>query len=381
VAKSKPSLCFVLTTDFSVKAFLLMHLKALSVYCDITVVTNTNNADFLIELGIPVKVIPLNIARNIDSFTDAMGLLALIKLFYKMQFDAVHSVTPKAGLLAMLAAWMVRVPLRVHTFTGQVWASKRGIKRLLLKWVDCLIAGLTTHNLIDSPSQLQFLLDEKVTKLAKSYVFAKGSISGVDVSRFKPDIKHKFDIRKQLKIADDQLIFLFIGRLNIEKGVLDLARAFSQLNNENLHLLFVGPDEQNMQTEIINLQRNRKNIHFIGHTDKPEAFMAAADVLCLPSYREGFGNVLIEAAAVGVPAIASRIYGITDAVVDNKTGLLHEPRDVDAIKVLIESMANNSDLRNKLGKQARERVLKDFSSELITKAWVEFYHDKLDKYA
>ena len=381
MAKSKPSLCFVLTTDFSVKAFLLTHLKALSVYCDITVVTNTNNPDFLIELGIPVKVIPLNIARNIDFVTDAMGLLALIKLFYKMQFDAVHSVTPKAGLLAMLAAWMVRVPLRVHTFTGQVWASKRGIKRLLLKWVDCLIAALTTHNLIDSPSQLQFLLDEKVTKRAKSYVFAKGSISGVDLSRFKPDINHRLAIREQLKIADDQLIFLFIGRLNIDKGVLDLAKAFSQLNNKNLHLLFVGPDEQNMQVEIINLQSNKKNVHFIGHTDIPEAFMAAADVLFLPSYREGFGTVLIEAAAAGIPAIASRIYGITDAIVDNQTGLLHAPHDVNAIKDLMKCIASNEALRSKLGEQARQRVMRDFSSELITQAWVDFYQDKLGKHA
>ncbi|QVL45618.1 MAG: glycosyltransferase family 4 protein [Methylophilaceae bacterium] len=377
MAKLKPSICFILTTDFSVKAFLLAHIKALSAHFDITVVTNTNNPNFLIELGIPVKVIPLNIARNIHLLADAKSLLALINLFYNMRFDAVHSVTPKAGLLAMLAAWMVRVPLRVHMFTGQVWASKSGIKRLILKWVDCLIAALTTHNLVDSPSQLQFLIDERVTKQAKSTVFAKGSISGVDLARFKTDVEQKLAIRKQLKIADNQLVFLFIGRLNIDKGVLDLAHAFAQLNDENLHLLFVGPDEQNMRAEIINLQNNKKNVHFVGHTDKPEAFMAAADVLCLPSYREGFGAVLIEAAACGVPAIASRIYGITDAVVDNQTGLLHPPRDVNAIKGLMACIASNEALRHALGEQARQRVSKDFSSELITQTWVDFYQYKL----
>ena len=349
-------------------------------YCDITVVTNTNNPDFLIELGIPVKVIPLNIARNINFVTDVMVLLTLVKLFYKIQFVAVHSVTPKAGLLAMIAAWVVRVPLRVHTFTGQVWASKTGIKRLLLKWVDCLIATLTTHNLIDSPSQLDFLVREKVISKSKNLVFGKGSISGVNISKFKPDAEARLSIRNQLAIRDDQLIFLFIGRLNIDKGVLDLAKAFSQLNNDSLHLLFVGPDEQSMQAEIISLQSNKKNIHFIGHTDIPEAFMAAADVLFLPSYREGFGTVLIEAAAVGVPAIASRIYGITDAIVDNQTGLLHAPHDVNAIKDLMKCIASNEALRSKLGEQARQRVIRDFSSELITQAWVDFYQDKLGKH-
>ena len=372
------SIAFVLTTDFAVKAFLLNHLRALSQIYKVVVIVNTENAEFLTASAIDAVVIPLEFARKIDLVTDVSCLFQLIKLLNKYKFDAVHSVTPKAGLLAMLASWIMRVPLRVHTFTGQVWASKKGIKRFLLKQIDCFIAALTTHNVVDSPSQLQFLLDEKVTKIAKSCVFAKGSISGVDLARFKPDIEQKLAIRKHLKIADNQLVFLFIGRLNVDKGVLDLAEGFSQLNNINLHLLFVGPDEQEMQAEIMKLQNNQKaNIHFIGHTDKPEAYMAAADVLCLPSYREGFGTVLIEAAAVGIPAIASRIYGITDAVVDNETGLLHAPRDVDAIKMLIEIVANNQALRNALGKQARERAVKDFSSELITQAWVDFYQDKL----
>jgi glycosyltransferase involved in cell wall biosynthesis len=372
------SIAFVLTTDFAVKAFLLNHLHALSEVCQVVVIANTEDAGFLRTSGIDAVVIPLKFARKINIATDLACLFQLIKLFHHYQFDAVHSVTPKAGLLAMLASVIAGIPVRIHTFTGQVWASKKGIKRFLLKRIDWLIASLTTHNIVDSPSQMQFLLDEKVTKSNKSHVFAKGSISGVDLARFKPDTDVRLTIRNQLKIAEHQLVFLFIGRLNLDKGVLDLANAFSQLNNSHLHLLFVGPDEQEMRAEIMKLENNQKaNIHFIGHTHKPEAYMAAADVLCLPSYREGFGTVLIEAAAVGIPAIASRIYGITDAVVDNETGLLHEPHDVGAIKMLMETIAKNEALRIKLGKQARERVVKDFSSELITQAWVDFYQDQL----
>ena len=370
-------ICFVTSTAMTVNAFLQGPIKMLAENNAVYVVTNLLVGDSVPVLKDSQKVISIPLEREISPVKDLKALFALIRLFRKEKFDAVHSVTPKAGLLAMLAAFVARIPLRVHTFTGQVWASKKGIKRFLLKCIDILIAALTSHNLVDSPSQRDFLVSEKVISKSKAFVFEKGSISGVDLSKFKPDSEARLAIRKQLEIEDNKLVFLFIGRLNIDKGVLDLAQAFSQINNEKLHMLFVGPDEQNMQAEINNLQKNNNNIHFIGYTDMPEVFMAAADVLCLPSYREGFGSVLIEAAAVGLPVIASRIYGITDAVIDHETGLLHEPHDINAIQSLIERIAEDEALRTKLGQQARARAIRDFSSELITQAWVDFYQDKL----
>ena len=370
-------ICFVTSTAMTVNAFLQGPIKMLAENNAVYVVTNLLVGDSVPVLKDSQKVISIPLEREISPVKDLKALFALIRLFRKEKFDAVHSVTPKAGLLAMLAAFVARIPLRVHTFTGQVWASKKGIKRFLLKCIDILIAALTSHNLVDSPSQRDFLVSEKVISKSKAFVFEKGSISGVDLSKFKPDSEARLAIRKQLEIEDNKLVFLFIGRLNIDKGVLDLAQAFSQINNKKLHMLFVGPDEQNMQAEINNLQKNNNNIHFIGYTDMPEVFMAAADVLCLPSYREGFGSVLIEAAAVGLPVIASRIYGITDAVIDHETGLLHEPHDINAIQSLIERIAEDEALRTKLGQQARARAIRDFSSELIAQAWVDFYQDKL----
>lgn len=371
-------ICFVLTTELTAKAFLLNHLFALAKNYDVTVITNTNNPNFLIELGVNVKVIPLAIARDISLFSDFSVLIRLVKLFRQGCFVSVHSVTPKAGLLAMLAARLVRVPLRVHTFTGQVWVTKAGFSRFLLKWVDCLIAFLTTHNIVDSPSQRQFLLDEKVVNPINTKVFAKGSISGVDINRFKPNVEARKAIRAQFNIADDAIIFLFVGRLTLDKGVLDLAQAFSQLSVANAHLFFVGPDEHNMQIELMRIAKGRNEyVHFLGHTHQPECYMAAADVLCLPSYREGFGSVVIEAAAVGIPAIASRIYGISDAVVDGETGLLHEPHDGSAIESCMEAMASNKELRLMLGEHARVRAIKDFDSNVITQEWVNFYRENI----
>lgn len=369
----------MLAAEFSARAFLLNHLRALSKFYEVTVIVNTNNANFLDEIGIKAKVIPLTIARDINLISDFSCLIKLIRILRQQKFSSVHSVTPKAGLLAMMAAWIVRVPLRIHTFTGQVWVTKVGVKRLLLKQIDCLIAFLTTHNIVDSSSQRQFLITEGVIDAAKSEVFAQGSISGVDTARFIPNPQAKESIRLQLSIQADAVLFLFLGRLTLDKGVLDLASAFSQLKKNAVHLLFVGPDEQNMQAEIMRIigQMN-SNVHFVGHTHTPEFYMAAADVLCLPSYREGFGSVVIEAAATGIPTIASRIYGLTDAVVDGETGLLHEPHDVSEIKACMANMIKNTELRLKLGEQARARAVAEFDNDIITQEWVGFYRERMN---
>ncbi len=371
-------ICFVITVESAVKAFLLNHLRALSQLYDITVIVNTDNPNFLDEVGIGAKVIPLKIARKISLFSDLMCLIKLIHTFHAERYVAVHSMMPKSGLLAMFAAWWVRVPLRTHTFTGQVWVTKVGHKRFFLKQFDRLIAFLSTNNIVDSPSQRQFLLDNKVITLAKSVVFSKGSVSGADTARFKPNPQAGVDVRQQLGIPVDAMLFLFIGRLNKDKGVLDLAHAFKQLNISMVRLVCVGQDEQNMQAEMMNIIGiNSPNVHFVGHTTTPESYMAASDVLCLPSYREGFGMVIIEAAAVGIPSIASRIYGITDAVVDGETGLLHAPRDVEAIKNCMQTLIDNKPLRLKLGEQARARAIKDFDSDAITQEWVKFYQENV----
>jgi glycosyltransferase involved in cell wall biosynthesis len=372
---SMKKICIVVTAEFAVKAFLLGHIRKLSEIYDVTVIINTSNVHFLKELGINAKTIPLAIERDVNLISDFICLIGLIRIFYHQRFSAVQSITPKAGLLAMLAAWLMRVPLRVHTFTGQVWVTQKGFKRYLLKYVDWLIASLATHNIVDSASQRQFLLFEKVIKSEKSFVFANGSISGVDIIRFKPNLAARLNIRKQLKISNSAVVFLFLGRLTTDKGVLDLAEAFNNVSAGDIHLVFAGPDEQELQHKILRLTENCIDyVHLIGHTDVPEHYMAAADILCLPSYREGFGSVLIEAAAIGLPAIASNIYGISDAVVDGETGVLHPPGDIDSIKAAIELLANNKALRLKLGEQAHTRVLRDFDCHLLTQAWLDFYH-------
>jgi len=372
----RPKVFFLATVEFAVNVFLLNHLKVLSEHFDVTVIVNTDDPDFLLKQGVDVKVIQLNISRNIHIFSDIACLVRLFSIFIKCHPSAVHSITPKAGLLAMLAAFIARVPCRVHTFTGQVWVTQFGLKRLMLKSFDCLIARLATFNIVDSPSQQQFLIDEKVLCKKSSVVFGLGSVSGVDLKRFKSSKAAFSEHRHSLGISEDAFVFTYLGRLNKDKGVLDLAKAFAEVNDNFAYLLIVGPDEGGFVDEIKKINAHKlEQIRFVGFTRTPEQYLAASNALCLPSCREGFGSVIVEAAAMGVPAIASDIYGISDAVLNNKTGLLHEPHNVKAILDAMTIFLNNKQLSVKYGEAAKSRVIESFDSKTISNYWLNFYLD------
>ena len=360
----------------TVTTFLRQPIRQLGETYEIYVAANLRPDKLLPGLEDAITVLPVGIERKISPWRDFLALIQMIRLFRRYRFEIVHSVTPKAGLIAMAASFLSGVNTRIHTFTGQVWATRSGAARLVLKNVDRLIALLATHVLVDSASQRQFLLDEGIVAAGKSSVLAKGSISGVDTERFRPNPEARSRIRHELGIPGENMVFLFLGRLNRDKGILDLATAFAGIAGENprAHLLLVGPDEENMRPAILNLTAScAGQVHFVDFAKCPEDYLAAADVLCLPSYREGFGNVIIEAAAVGIPAIASRIYGVVDAVEENRTGLLYPARDIGALRACLAELANAPERRLELGHQARARALAEFSGEKLAAAWLEYY--------
>lgn len=376
----KPKICFITAAEITVKVFLVNHLKALSMQYDISVVTNTNNADFLKTVGLHLNIIPLRIERAISPIRDLNALFRLIVLFRKCRFEAVHSVTPKAGLLSMLAAFFVLIPVRIHTFTGQVWANRKDVVRWCFKIADRVLACCATHILVDSLSQREFLIKEKVVSESKSYVIANGSICGVDTKRFAPNSEGRKKLRERFSLLESDIVFLFLGRLTVDKGLLDLAHAFAKVSaiREESHIILVGPDEENMKEKILAICRGcEARVHFEGLTNTPEEFMAGADVFCLPSYREGFGMAIIEAASAGMPAIGTDIYGVTDAIEKGVTGLLYPPGDAHMLAQAMLQMIENPTGRNAMGEQARERVIRLFSQEKVTSSLVAFYESLL----
>ena len=371
----KKKICIIVSSPITIKAFLALHIKALSEIYQVTILVNSDKNNLNTLSDFDVEIIRFNIRRQINLIIDFGMLIKLIVFLKKEKFALIHSVTPKAGLLAMLAGLISGVPIRIHIFTGQVWANRTGIIRILLQWTDRLIVFCATNVLVDSNSQMQFLVTEKVVKPNKVSVLANGSISGVDTRRFLPDKEKRKLTRISLDIADSDIVFLFIGRLKRDKGVFDLCNAFEEafVDKDNTHLILIGPDEDNLIEQITQLNIKKEKLHIVSYTNEPEKYMAASDILCLPSYREGFGSVIIEAAACGIPAIGSNIYGITDAISENESGLLHMPGDIKVLVMLMQELYADSDKRKNMGELARIRAERLFSAEQVTAAWLDYY--------
>jgi len=372
-------LCYIATIPAVVNSFLRGHIQAAAIRYEMTVICNSTDKH-LVD-GLNARLILLPIERKPSVLKDLKTLMQLFLIFRREKFDIVHSIMPKTGMLAMLAAWTACVPIRIHTFTGQVWVTKHGVRRFLYIWFDKLIAIFASCVLTDSASQRDFLVNEGVLPKGKAKIIGAGSICGVDPTRFHPDTKVRNLVRNELGISHESKVILYVGRLNREKGVLDLAIAFNRISKQYQYaeLLLVGSEEdvhfEHLQ-DICNEEHAR--LHKVKFTSMPERYMMAADVFCLPSYREGFGLTIIEAAACGIPTVASRIYGIIDAIADEKTGLLFKAGDVDTLTERLLLLLTDNNIRKQIGNAAYTRALELFSSDKITNEMVLLY-DSLSK--
>ncbi len=222
-------ICVVATVPFAMRVFMGPHLAALACIYDITIVTSDNSNELLGLCGRNVRVVPILIERKISLGKDLRALFKLWRVFRKEHFDAVHSITPKAGMLAMLAARLAGVRIRLHTFTGQVWVTQAGLKALLLKTLDRVLAANATHLLADSHSQRRFLIANGITRASVIEVLAEGSLVGVDIERFAFSDSARKRIRSGNHIPEGDVVFMYLGRLNRDKGVIDLLHAFAEV--------------------------------------------------------------------------------------------------------------------------------------------------------
>lgn len=376
----RKSVCFAATSPFAVNSFLLRHMSALADEMHVALCVNLKTYDIDKNIDPRIVVHDVNIIRKISPAMDLVALWQMISIFRRNHFDIVHSITPKGGLLAMLAAAICNVPRRYHTFTGQVWATRKGLARGVLKALDRLISLLASQVFSDSASQCALLCSEGVVREGRIGILGEGSIAGVDLERFHPDAAGRDLLRRQLGTDSSVCVFLFVGRLAVDKGVFDLMQAFQEVFRElpTVELWMVGPDDDGVLPKLQEVASGYAiPVRWLGATTAPEHFMASADVLVLPSYREGFGSVIIEAAACGIPSVAYRIVGVIDAVVDGHTGLLVEPRQPAALAGAMRVMASDSKLRHQLAAEAWRRAVESFSSKAVTAAWLDYYRIQL----
>lgn len=333
------------------------------------------------SLGVAYHHVP--ILRQPDPIKDSRALLLLTRYFRQAQFDIVHSTTPKAGLLSAVAGAIARSPVRIHTYTGQRWVTLSGRQRQLLRAFDRLIGTFSTMTFADSASQRQFLIEEDIVSPNKIKVLGVGSLSGVNMERFDPCLwggQARTLTRTELKIPPEAMVIVFVGRITRDKGIAELVEAFSSLSERipALFLLLVGPFEPDLdpippQTQALIESHDR--IVQTGFCTQPEKYLAAADIFCLPSYREGFGSVVVEAGAMGLPSVATSIVGLVDAVEENITGLLVPPRNITKLAEALELLVLSPEMRESMGAAARQRVQEVFDARIVNQKVVDEYYN------
>jgi glycosyltransferase involved in cell wall biosynthesis len=374
-------ICVVTTTPFIANAFLRPHFLALKSRYDVTLAINTRDGYPLdAEVAAAAAVVHVPMERKVSLVCDIAALWGLWRLFRRCRFDLVHTFAPKAGLLGMLAAFAAGVHVRLHSFQGEVWASRTRVAGALLKALDRLVGALATHRLVVSHGEQAFLEAEGVLVPGGSTILGSGSIAGVDVNLFRPDAEARQQVRSALGIGSNDVIIMYLGRIARDKGVLDLAKAFTSMASANAWLVFVGPDEDGLRPALeaqcgVALERLR----LVPYTRTPAQYLASADIVCLPTYREGFPAVLLEAGACGIPVVASRVYGTKDAVVEGVTGLVHEPGNIEDIERALSLLLSDPALRVRMGKAGRQRVQAEFRTERLVAALLDYYAVALSK--
>lgn len=323
------------------------------------------------------KIVPLT--RKITPFQDLKCLFQLIKLFRKEKPDIVHSHTPKAGLLGMLAAKICGVKTRIHTVAGLPMMVEKGAKFQLLKFIEKITYSVATNVWPNSASLKKYIVENKLAKTSKLDIIGKGSSNGINLERFNTAglmLNKIADIETQIQYSKQNTYLLFMGRLVKDKGIVELMNAFTQLqpNYPELRLILAGDFENTLDPlpqDTINAIKNNPSVIHISWTNEVEYFMHLADAFVFPSHREGFPNVLLQAAAMKLPVICSKIAGNVDIVQDNKTGLIFNSGNVEELKNAIEFALTH---QNKMAEMAGDLQKIIFADYQHTAVWQKILH-------
>ena len=309
-----------------------------------------------------VRTISVPMARKIAPFSDLKSLFELIRIFRKERPDMVHSITPKAGLLSMMAARWTRVPVRIHTFTGLIFPYEKGWKRRLLMMTDRLTACCATHVIPEGIGIRDDLIRFRITRKPLR-VLGNGNVRGIDLNHYvrTENLSRKAaDIRNYYRIPDDGFAFIFVGRLDRDKGIDELVQAFRMLEKEypKVHLFLVGieePDGKSILDETREIITRDGHIHLSdGWQADVRPWYAAADALVHPSRREGFPNVVIEAGAMGLSSIVTDINGSREIVKDGQNGKIVPAQDPEALYAAMKEFLEQPEMVREMAAAARD---------------------------
>ncbi|MCC8358733.1 glycosyltransferase family 4 protein [Salinimicrobium sediminilitoris] len=376
-----PKLVRITTIPLSLEKLLEGQLSFMNDYFDVIAVSAEKERLEKYGRENGVGTFHVEMTREITPLKDLRAVFRLYRYFKKVEPEIVHTHTPKAGIVGMLAAKMAGVPIRLHTVAGMPLMETVGIKRKILEQVEKFTYSLAYKVYPNSHGLKEIILKEGFVKKGKLKVLGKGSSNGIDTVYFDPDrfsAENKTSLRKAWKIPEDDLVFIFVGRLVSEKGISELVCSFQrlQLQFPKMSLLLVGPFEEELDPLSPSIHRiieKHPKITVTGYQVDVRPFLAISDILAFPSYREGFPNVVMQAGAMELPSIVSDINGCNEIISDGINGIVIPVKNEKSLFKAMEKLVADEKLRMELSKNSREKVCKDYERK-------EFWHILLKEY-
>ena len=373
------------TVPMSLNAFCCGMLKELSGMYDVVALSSPGEELNEVAEREGINVIAVPMERHISLWRDLKALICIIGVFRREKPAMVHSMTPKAGLLCMIAGWLTKVPVRVHTFTGLVWPTEIGLKRKILMATDWLTCACATHVIPEGEGVKNDLVKGKITKKTLK-VLGYGNVRGVDMEYYSQarvgDSLLKSDL---LAKKGNSFTFLFVGRIVRDKGINELCQAFVKFHESHpdSRLWLVGRFEDELDPvseDTRTLIENKKSgIEAVGEKRGEEllVYYAVADCFVMPSYREGFPNTVIEAGAMGLPSIVTDINGSREIITDGENGLIVPPRDEEHLFNAMQLMMQSNDDRVRMAGAARKMIADRFEQGFVRKCLYDYYDEIL----
>lgn len=367
------------TVATSLNTFCRGTLRDLSRLYDVVAVSTPDHELQEIAQREGIRVIGVPMSRPIAPLRDLVSLWRLIRVFRRERPTMVHSITPKAGLLSMIAAWICRVPVRLHTFTGLVFPTATGLKQRILILTDRITCACATHIVPEGEGVKADLINYNITRKPLQ-VLGYGNIRGIDLDHYRrsPEV-----MEKALTLRKPNLFtFVFIGRVVRDKGIDELVEAFSLLHSEHpqTRLILVGRAEDNLDPVSQNTRRtiaSHPAIEAVGNQSDVRPWLAASDALVFPSYREGFPNVVIEAGALDLPSIVTDINGSREIIVHGQNGIIVPPRNAQALLQAMTQFVQNPQATQAMAANARKLIASRFEKSFVEQCLIDYYKEIL----
>lgn len=372
----------VTTVPMSLNILLKGQLRYLNHYYQVTAISSSGRELLEVQDREGVETQAIEISRSISPLKDIISLYQLYRYFKREKPDIVHSITPKAGLLSMIAGKFAGVPIRMHTFTGLIFPSKNNGFKMLLIWMDRLLSHCATHIYPEGKGVQENLEKYKITQKPLK-IIGNGNVNGIDLNHF--NLSHiskevQDNLKMEMGIKPNDFVFIFVGRLVRDKGINELVTAFNLMNrkfnnqdpeaNQSVKLLLVGELEQDLDPlEAVTLQQIQSNTHIIsvGFQQDVRPYFAVSNVLVFPSYREGFPNVVLQSLALEVPAIVTNICGSSEMITRNENGLIVPVKSAALLAEAMEKLIFNPNLLFNLKSNSRASV-QPFEQQMLWEA-------------